>query len=126
MKAARRRQVVKDMRLRLLSAARSRTTITYGHLMKTYHLSRGRRLSQTIGEVDVVEYSHDAPGFAAIIVRKDTGFPGGGYFVDDGLPSGLRRERGRGNNPRLSPAEKRYVLDRQREIWDYYSRKDGS
>jgi hypothetical protein len=121
MKATKHHPLAAAMRLALLSAARSRGTVTYGRLMKTYHLSRGRRLSQTIGEVDRVEYSRGAPGFAAIIVRKDTGFPGGGYFVDDALPPGLRRARGRGNNPRLSSAERRHVLEQQRKIWEYYS-----
>jgi len=112
------------MRLCLLRAARRRSTVTYGQLMKSYHLSRGRRLSQTIGEIDRREYAEGAPGFAAIIVRRDTGFPGGGYFCDNELPPQLRRPRRRGSDPRLSPAEVRHVRGQQRRIWAFYGRSE--
>jgi hypothetical protein len=94
--------------------------MTYGQLMKRHHLSRGRRLSQTIGEIDIAECEKGRPGFAAIIVRKDTGFPGGGYFCDDELSPTLRRPRSRASDPRLSYAEVRHLKRQQRRIWDYY------
>jgi hypothetical protein len=113
---------VSKMRGDLLKAARARDKVTYGDLMKKYHLSRGRPLIEAIGEIDHQEYEQGAPGFAAIIVRRDTGFPGGGYFCDDELPATLRRSsRGR-NDPRLSPAEKDYVLGQQKKIWGHYAK----
>ena len=51
---------------------------------------------------------------AAIVVRKDTGYPGGGFFCWDGVPPALRRARREGSNPRLSDAEKRHVRKFQR------------
>lgn len=90
--------------------------------MRRFHLSRGRKLSQTIGEVDRAEYAEGAPGFAAIIVRKDTGFPGGGYFCDDTLPPDLVRSRAGANNPRLTQREKDHIRRKQAEIWSYYSK----
>jgi hypothetical protein len=104
----------------ILSAARRRTVVTYGQLMKRHRLSRGRKLSQTIGEIDRAECEKGGPGFAAIIVRKDTGFPGGGYFCDDELPPALQRPRSRASDPRLSSAEIRFLRRQQRSIWDYY------
>lgn len=80
---------------------------------------------QAIGLVDRDEYARGAPGFAAIIVRHDTGFPGGGYFCDDELPAGLRRRRERSNDPRLSPAEKSYLLNQQSKVWDFYGEADS-
>lgn len=109
------------MRGDLLRAARTHSKVTYGKLMKKYHLSRGRTLSQAIGEVDRAECAKGAPGFAAIIVRKDTGFPGGGYFCDDDLPAVLRRARARSADSRLSQAEKDHVLQQQERIWAYYA-----
>ena len=109
------------IRRMLLRAARARTTVTYGQLMKSFRLSRGRQLSQVIGEVDRVEYDKGSPGFAAIIVRKDTGFPGGGYFCDDRLHFELMRSKDRSTDPSLSVREKRHVLKQQRRIWKYYS-----
>ncbi len=96
--------------------------MTYGTLMSKFRLSRGRALSAMIGKVDKIEYEEGAPGFAAIIVRKDTAYPGGGYFCDDDLPPRLRRPRSRSNDPRLSAKERRYVRKQQRRIWAHYAR----
>jgi len=104
----------------LLAAARGHMLVTYGELMKKHHLSRGRRLSQTIGEIDRVESENGMPGFAAIIVRKDTGFPGGGYFCDSELPPPLRRRRSDASDPRLSAVEIRYLKRQQHRIWACY------
>lgn len=95
--------------------------MTYGELMKRHRLSRGRKLSMMICEVDRAEGEHGRPGFAAIVVRKDTGLPGGGYFCDDSLPPGLRRPKSRASDPKLSPEEVRHVLGRRHAIWEFYS-----
>jgi len=112
---------VEGLRQELLRAARARGTLTYGQLMKLMGISRGRPLFEAIVEVDKAEYARGAPGFAAIIVRKDTGFPGGGFFCDDELPSSLRRPFSKASDPKLSAAEMNYVKVAQRRIWDYYS-----
>jgi len=116
------RSLASRMRGVLLRAAVKRRAITYGELMRRFDLSRGRVLSQMIGVVDRLEYAAGAPGFAAIIVRKDTGYPGGGYFCDDGLPRRLRRPAARSGDPKLSLAEKKHIRKQQERIWAYYSR----
>ncbi len=73
-----------------------------------------------IGEIDRQEEQSGAPGFGAIIVRKDTGFPGGGFFCYREIPSGLRRPVCGSQDPRLSGNEKEYVKKEQRRIWRYY------
>jgi hypothetical protein len=109
------------LRQELLKAARAHGTFTYGELMKLMGISRGRPLFEAIVALDRAEYSRGAPGFAAIIVRKDTGFPGGGFFCDDGLPPSLRRPFSRASDPKLSAAELNYVKEAQKKIWAYYS-----
>ncbi len=109
------------LREELIRAARARGTLTYGQLMKIMGVSRGRPLWEAIVAVDKAEYAKGAPGFAAIIVRKDTGFPGGGFFCDDDLPPQLRRPFERASDPKLSAAEMNYVKEAQRKVWDYYS-----
>jgi hypothetical protein len=111
------------MRFELLKAARSKSVVTYGELMKKYHLSRGRPLVKAIGELDSQEYERGSPGFAAIIVRRDTGFPGGGYFCDDDLPPALRRSNRRRTDPKLSQAEKDYVIGEQKRVWAHYAKE---
>lgn len=110
------------MRIDLVKAARAKSKVTYGELMKRYHLSRGRPLIRAIGQIDMQEYARGAPGFAAIIVRRDTGFPGGGYFCDDDLPPGLRRTSRTRTDPKLTPAEKAYVFRQQKRIWAHYTK----
>ncbi len=112
---------IETLRQELLRTAKARGTLTYGELMRLMGVSRGRPLFEAISAVDRAEYAMGAPGFAAIIVRKDTGFPGGGFFCDDDLPPPLRRPFSRANDPSLSAAEMNYVKEAQRKIWDYYS-----
>jgi len=113
---------IDELRRELVKAARARGTLNYGQLMKILRISRGRPLFDAIVEVDKAESARGAPGFAAIIVRKDTGFPGGGFFCGDDLPPSLRRPFERASDPRLSAAEMNYVKEAQKKIWDYYSK----
>jgi hypothetical protein len=55
-----------------------------------------------------------------MVVRKDTGYPGGGFFCWDGIPPALRRPSHEGLNPKLSDAEKEYVRKSQEGIWGFY------
>jgi hypothetical protein len=118
-----------DVRRELLKAASHQRTVTYGSLMRKFRLSRGapggNGVVGVVGEVDRREAQKGAPGFAAIVVRKDTGYPGGGFFCWDGVPSALRRPQREGSNPRLSGAEKKYIRKLQEEIWEYYKGELG-
>jgi hypothetical protein len=110
----------------LMEAAAARRTVTYGRLMKKFKISRGHPagvgIVGVISEIDRFEYERGAPGFAALVVRKDTGYPGGGYFCYDDLPVSLRRHNSQSANPRLSDAEKKYVRGQRERIWKYYSK----
>lgn len=112
---------IEELRQELARTARARGTLTYGQLMKMLGVSRGRPLFDAISAVDRIEYARGAPGFAAIIVRKDTGYPGGGFFCDDELPPELRRPFERASDPHLSAGEMNYVKEARQKIWDYYS-----
>jgi len=113
-----------DLRQELIRTAAEGKTVTYGYLMKKFGVSRGSSEGDTIvgsiDEIDKREYLAGAPGFGAIVVRKDTGYPGGGFFCWDSIPPELRRSKDQGNNPRLSQTEKRYIKQEQEKIWRYY------
>jgi hypothetical protein len=83
-------------------------------------MSRGKALVNALGSVDRQEAAAGGPGFAALVVRRDTGFPGGGFFCDSSLPLSLRRGRERSSDPKLSPREKAFVRSQQRRIWSHY------
>jgi hypothetical protein len=115
------------MRKDLLSAASNRRTITYGELMARFGLARGATGNTVVGmlgDVDRLEAALGAPGFAAIVVRKDTGYPGGGFFCWDDVPRELRRTPEKCKDPRLSHAEKAYVRQLQEKIWAYYGARE--
>ena len=114
--------MVGGVRSILLKAASRGEKVTYGTLMRTFGLSRGKALTRMISAVDYQEYASHAPGFAALVVRKDTGYPGGGYFCDSTLSPKLRRLPSRATDPRLSAAEESRVKRKQREIWRYYTK----
>ena len=117
-----------EMREVLLSAALARRTVTYGYLMGRFGLARGsegRSVVAVLGEIDAAEALAGAPGFAALVVRKDTGYPGGGFFCWEGLPASLRRPSERANDPNLSTGEMRYVRGQQERIWAYYREHAG-
>lgn len=119
---------LEGMRRELLAAAVSRRTVTYGELMRKFDLGRGdsgRGVVAALGEVDRAEYAAGAPGFAALVVRKDTGYPGGGYFCWDNVPVNLRRKPEKCQDPDLSDAEKRYIREQREKIWTYYSVLSG-
>ena len=120
------RMLPDDVRIELLKAAVERKTVTYGYLMQKFGLSHGSAEGGTVvgmfGEIDRLEHRKGAPGFAAIVVRKDTGYPGGGFFCWDDVPTELRRPNGLGNNYSLSEAEKSYVRNEQEKIWQYYQK----
>jgi len=112
------------MRSELLTAAVERRTVTYGRLMARFGLARGdsgRTVVGMLSEVDKLEYERGAPGFAAIVVRKDTGYPGGGFFCWDDVPTELRRPKEKCQDPKLSDAEKAYIRQQQERIWAHYT-----
>jgi len=113
-----------EIRNELVHAAIERKTVTYGYLMKKFGLTRGDPAGEgvvaVVGKIDREERQKGAPGFAAIVVRQDTGYPGGGFFCWEDIPSTLKRKKSEGLNPKLSEAEKKYVRELQEEIWNYY------
>jgi hypothetical protein len=113
----------RELRGALLEAASRRQTVTYGELMKRFGLSRGRTFSEILGHVDQAEGRLGLPGFAAIVVRKDTRYPGGGYFCDDSLPFALRRPDDRRTDPKLSGKEVKHVRAQQERIWLAYAHR---
>ncbi len=117
-----------EMRNELMRSALERRTVTYGHLMKKFGLPRGdtgETVVGVLGQIDRAEAQAGAPGFAAMVVRKDTGYPGGGFFCWEDIPAGLRRPKDKGQDPKLSQAEKEYVRGQQEKIWTYYGEHRG-
>lgn len=121
-----------ELRDVLLKAACERKTVTYGQLMQLFGFTRGgseESVVSALSALDERERGEGAPGFAAIVVRKDTGFPGGGFFCWKDVPPSLRRPEGEAANPKLTRREREYVKGLQEEIWSYYQartpRMDG-
>jgi len=70
---------------KLKEIARARSVITYGEIAPLVgadiRTSPGRReIGRLIAEVCAHEVEHGRPMLGSVVVRKDTGMPGDGYF----------------------------------------------
>jgi hypothetical protein len=114
------------MRRVLRDAAVQRNTVTYGHLMGKFGLSRGSGRGKTVvgalTEIDREERAAGAPGFAALVVRKDSGYPGGGFFEGVRRKGATRRGAG-GRRKGLTDAEMAYADKERERVWSYYRRR---
>ena len=114
---------LQDVVERIQTIARKGTTVTYGDLMKRYHISRGRThgIAEVLWlvserEACLVGPSHDPPHFiSAVVVRAGTGYPSGGFFGLEGIPPDLQRAERSYGDPALSPQEMRYV----QRVWEH-------
>lgn len=75
-----------EMRAILIGMARQRATITYADLaatITTAHLHhRAPHFHRLLREMDADETRAGRPSLAALVVRKDSGIPGAGFFAD--------------------------------------------
>jgi hypothetical protein len=80
-------QALKDeMRAILIGTARQCATITYSELaslIQTAHIHhRAPLFYRLLSDVDRDETDAGRPSLAALVVRKDSGIPGGGFYAD--------------------------------------------
>jgi len=81
----------RDVRRRLIKAAKSGNTITYGSLMKEFHISRGggqKSIGHVVGSISEYEDQNGRPLISAIVVRSGSesricpkGQTGGGFLA---------------------------------------------
>lgn len=75
-----------EMRAILINQARQRATITYSSLaasMQTVHMHhRAPYFHKLLRDMDADEVHDGRPSLAALVVRKDTGIPGSGFFTE--------------------------------------------
>lgn len=73
------------LRALLTDAARARSTVTYGEAARVAFggrfSARSGALMDLLGEVDTEEEAARGVMIASLVVRKDTGMPGDGYFA---------------------------------------------
>ena len=74
-----------DLYEKLKGVARSKSVITYSDIASLVGVdirtSLGRReIGRLIAEVCAHEVAHGRPMLGSVVVRKDTGMPGDGYF----------------------------------------------
>jgi len=76
--------VLDEMRAILIGCAKRRETITYSDLARTVSSAsmhhRAPMFHRLITRLDTPD--SDEPSLATLVVRKDSGIPGSGYFAD--------------------------------------------
>jgi len=110
---------VRDM---LVSAARQRTTFTYGGLLAllghAFTRPLMRQLCKVLDRIDEDGRAAGEPGLAVLVVRQSDGLPGQGWFVSrtgvyDDLPPEWE-----------GPEARAYTQARQAEAFAYWSSHD--
>jgi len=87
--------VLDEMRAILIGCAKRRESITYSELARTvsgvslHH--RAPMFNRLITRLDSPD--SDEPSLATLVVRKDSGIPGGGYFAGSGGDAGTLDEQ---------------------------------
>jgi hypothetical protein len=116
------------VRLIVESAKRGRT-ITYGEIMRKCRIPRGQPThnGKAIGDVvgRISEWTWETSGIylSAIVVHKDTGYPGGGFFGLSGIPAKFARDEAGWGDRRLTPGEKSFLSKRQQEVLTWAKRR---
>jgi len=120
-----------DVRKRIIEVARTGETITYKELMQEFGIPRGNPkrgigIGDVVGEISEYEYSRRRPLVSAIVVRSDSdtkicpkGHPGGGFFGLPGIPSNLKRDETKFDDP-LTEEDQKFLMDEQKKIWEFW------
>jgi len=120
-----------DVRNKLINVARGRHTITYGELMKEFHINR-RWIGGIVGRISEDEHKKGRPRLSAIVVRARSetnvcplGTPGGGFFGIPDLPAFIKREESEFTN-KLSIQEQQFIAEEQKKAWEYWQSHDDN
>jgi hypothetical protein len=114
-----------DVLLLLIRAAQKERTVGYGPIMRACGIPRGQAVDngKAIGNIVGVisEWTFERWGvyLSSIVVHKDTGYPGGGFFGLPGMPSRFRRDSSRWTDQALSADEKAFIDKRQEDVFKW-------
>jgi hypothetical protein len=118
-----------DIRKRLIEVAKKGSKISYKELMDEFCLARGghpsakNRVGDVVGDISNFEHSNGRPLISSVVVHKNNGYPGSGFFGLDGIPEQLRRTEKSFKNP-LSLDDKKFVQEEQKRVWDWWKKHD--
>lgn len=109
-----------EVRVILVGAARSGTSLTYSEVLEQlgYAFSRPkmRALCALLADVDAEAQGRGEPELAVLVVRQSDGLPGQGWWV-----AGGGRSRGY-EGPWEGPEAARFIASVQAETFDYWRR----
>jgi hypothetical protein len=74
-----------DVRRRILEFARKEGMLTYGQLMREFHLARGRHIANVLGIISEYEAENGRPYLSSIVTRADTGKPSPDFWGIKGI-----------------------------------------
>lgn len=87
-----RRQLKEEMRAIMIATARARSTMTYSELAVELQTARVHYhsflMAKLLNEIGSEEIQAGRGVLPAVVVRKSTGIPGGGYFRESALAFG--------------------------------------
>lgn len=107
----------------IVESAKKGQTITYGEIMRKCRIPRGqpthngKAIGDVVGRIREWTWENRGIYLSAIVVHKDTGYPGGGFFGLSGIPSKFARDEAGWSDRKLTTAEKSFLSKRQQEAF---------
>ena len=68
-----------DVREKLIKVAKGKRTIYFSELGSEFGINT-RQVGKVVGEISIYEREHCRPLLSAVVIRKDTGMPGKGFW----------------------------------------------
>jgi hypothetical protein len=83
----------------------------------------GKAGGEVVGEIRRVDLGNWGIYLSAIVVHKNTSYPGGGFFGLMGIPVKFARDEAGWSDRRLTPDEKVFLGKRQQETFAWAKRR---
>lgn len=113
----------------IVKAAKQGRIITYGEIMRKCRIPRGqpthngKAIGDVVGRISEWTWENWGVYLSAIVVHKNTGYPGGGFFGLPGIPGEFARDEAGWADQRLTADEKAFLGKRQQEAFAWAKRR---
>ena len=114
-------QIIVLVRPYLVALAKDGRTVTYSILQSDLHLPR-QDTGEILGEVSNREHKDGRPRLSALVVRKDTGLPGVGFFGLDGVPPQIRWPQEKEVSAEVTEKRASFALEERKRVFDYWQK----
>lgn len=93
------------------------------HIPRGQPAHNGKAIGDVVGRISEWSRENWRIYLSAIVVHKNTGYPGGGFFGLPGIPAKFARDEAGWTDQRLTADEKAFLCKRQQEVFAWARRR---